>query len=291
MRKRKYIGFWKRWIMRVNRDSLSARASNIAKEKGISANVVYSRYFFDCFLKRLSVSPYAEKFVLKGGLLLSSLFGIENRVTMDIDFIVRRIRMERETIVGIMKEICEEKTDDNVSFRYIGNSEIKKDDVYGGFSVSIEGRLENVRQRFDIDLATGDPVYPSDQNYEYRCLVTGETLRLKSYSVESVVAEKLETFLSRGPLNSRAKDLYDLYVLERIIEKNSLALKEAFMETCRHRKFETDREKAAKTFESVSSSPMQRKSWDSYSRKTGYAKQIAFDDVVDSIGRLIEIVI
>lgn len=99
--------------------------------------------------------------------------------------------MEGDTIVGIMKEICEEDADDNVTFRYVGDSEIKKDDIYGGFSVSIEGRLENIRQRFDIDLAIADSVYPSDRNYEYKCLVTGEMLHLKSYSVESVVAEKL----------------------------------------------------------------------------------------------------
>lgn len=277
--------------MRINRDSLSARAGSIAKEKGVSANVVYSRYFFDYFLKRLSLSPYSERFVLKGGLFLSSVLGIENRATMDIDFIVRRIRMERETIVKIMKEICEEDADDNVSFQYIGDSEIKKDDIYGGFSISIEGRLENIRQRFDIDLATADAVYPSDQNYEYKCLITGETLHLKSYSVESVVAEKLQTLLLRGPLNSRSKDLYDLYVLERVVEKNVPAWEEAFTETCQHRKFEADREKATKTLESVSSSPMQRKLWESYARKVGYAKGIAFDDVVGSIGRLIEIVI
>lgn len=277
--------------MRINRDSLSARAGSIAKEKGVSASVVYSRYFFDCFLKRLSVSSYAGKFVLKGGLFLSSVLGIENRATMDIDFIVRRIRMERDTIIGVVKEICEENADDNVSFRYIGDSEIKKDDIYGGFSVSIEGRLENIRQRFDIDLTTADAVYPSDQNYEYKCLVTGETLHLKSYSVESVVAEKLQTFLLRGVLNSRAKDLYDLYVLERVVEKNGPNLKEAFRETCRCRKFEVNKEKALGTLKSVSLIPMQRKLWESYARKTGYAKGIAFDDVIDSIGRLIEIVI
>lgn len=94
-------------------------------------------------------------------------------------------------------------------------------------------------------------MYPSDQNYEYTCLVTGETLHLKSYSIESVVAEKLQTFLTKGPLNSRAKDLYDLYVLERTMDKNGPALKEAFMETCQHRKFETDREKATKMLESI----------------------------------------
>lgn len=241
--------------------------------------------------KRLSLSPYSDRFVLKGGLFLSSVLGVENRATMDIDFIVRKIRMERDTIVSIVKEICQEEADDNVTFRYIGESKIKKDDIYGGFSVSIEGRLENIKQRFDIDLATADVVYPSDQNYEYECLITGEKLHLKSYTIESVVAKKMQTFLMRGPLNSRAKDLYDLHVLERTIEKNEPALRGAFKETCRHRKFEIDREKALKTLESVSSSLMQRKLWDSYSRKTGYAKGIAFNDVVDSIGRLIEIVV
>ena len=112
--------------MRINKDSLSARTFNIAKEKGISANVVYSRYFFDCFLKRLSLSPYSEKFILKGGLLLSSVLGIENRATMDIDFIIRKIRLERVEIVDVIKEICKVSADDNVSFLYIGDSEIKK---------------------------------------------------------------------------------------------------------------------------------------------------------------------
>ena len=276
--------------MRINKDSLSARVLNIAKQKGISANVVYSRYFFDCFLKRLSLSPYSEKFILKGGLFLSSVLGIENRATMDIDFIIRRIRLERVEIVDVIKEICKVSADDNVSFLYIGDSEIKKDDVYGGFSISIEGRLENIRQRFDIDLATADIVYPSDQNYEYQCLVTGETLHLKSYSIESVVAEKMQTFLVRGALNSRAKDLYDLYVLAKLVEKNDDTLKTAFKETCRCRKFEIDEDKAMKTFESVSSSPMQRKVWESFSRKISYAKEISFDEVLVTIGRLIEMI-
>ena len=269
--------------MKINKDSLSAKAGNIAKKRKISANVVYSRYFFDCFLKRLSISPYAERFVLKGGLFLSSVLGIENRSTMDIDFVVRRIRMERETIVKIIKEICQEEVDDNVSFEYVGDSKIMKDDIYGGFSISVEGRLENIRQRFDIDLATADVVYPSDMEYEYKCIITDETLCIKSYSIESVVSEKLQTFLLKGVLNSRAKDLYDLYVLESFLTKDTVNLKKAFMETCRFRDFETDKKKAEKTLESVSASVMQRKLWESYSRKTSYAKGIAFEDVIASI--------
>ena len=277
--------------MKINKDSLSMKAKSIAKEKGISINVVYSRYFFDCFLKRLSFSPYSEKFVLKGGLFLSSMLGIENRSTMDIDFILRRIHMDHDSVIDIMKEICQESADDNVIFQYMGDSEIKKDDIYGGFSVSIEGRLENVKQRFDIDLATADTVYPKDCDYEYQCLITGETIHLKTYSVESVIAEKMQTFLLKGILNSRTKDLYDIYVLERFVKKNDESLKEAFRETCQNRRFEIDRENAMKILKSIESNVTQKKRWETYAKKMSFARNVSFDEVIVSIKHLLEVML
>lgn len=277
--------------MKINKDSLSMKAKSIAKEKGISINVVYSRYFFDCFLKRLSFSPYSEKFVLKGGLFLSSMLGIENRSTMDIDFILRKIHMDHDSVIDIMKEICQESADDNVIFQYMGDSEIKKDDIYGVFSVSIEGRLENVKQRFDIDLATADTVYPKDCDYEYQCLITGETIHLKTYSVESVIAEKMQTFLLKGILNSRTKDLYDIYVLERFVKKNDESLKEAFRETCQNRRFEIDRENAMKILKSIESNVTQKKRWETYAKKMSFARNVSFDEVIVSIKHLLEVML
>ena len=277
--------------MKINKDSLSMKAKSIAKEKGIGINVVYSRYFFDCFLKRLSFSPYAEKFVLKGGLFLSSMLGIENRSTMDIDFVLRKIHLDHDSVIDIMKEICQESADDNVIFQYMGDSEIKKDDIYGGFSVSIEGRLENVKQRFDIDLAAADTVYPKDCDYEYQCLVTGETIHLKTYSVESVIAEKMQTFLLKGILNSRTKDLYDIYVLERFVKKNDESLKEAFRETCQNRRFEIDREKAMKILKSIESNVTQKKRWETYAKKMSFARNISFDEVIVSIKHILEVML
>lgn len=277
--------------MKINKDSLSMKAKSIAKEKGISINVVYSRYFFDCFLKRLSFSPYSEKFVLKGGLFLSSMLGIENRSTMDIDFILRKIHMDHDSVIDIMKEICQESADDNVIFQYMGDSEIKKDDIYGGFSVSIEGRLENVKQRFDIDLATADTVYPKDCDYEYQCLITGDTIHLKTYSVESAIAEKMQTFLLKGILNSRTKDLYDIYVLERFVKKNDESLKEAFRETCQNRRFEIDRENAMKILKSIESNVTQKKRWETYAKKMSFARNVSFDEVIVSIKHLLEVML
>ncbi len=139
---------------------------------------------------------------------------------MDADFIVRRLNMEHDFIVKTVKEICQWPVDDNVVFTYIGDSEIKKDDIYGGWSVTIEGKLENVRHRFDVDIATNDVVYPGDCDYTCRCLVTNELIHLKSYSIVSVLAEKMQTFLSKGVLNSRAKDFDDaMSSIGKLIER------------------------------------------------------------------------
>lgn len=126
--------------MKINKESLSVKVGKLVRNRNINANVVYSRYFFDCFLKRLSSSKYSDKFILNGGLFLSSVLGIENRSTMDIDFVIRKIRMERVNITSVIKEICQEKSDDNVLFKYINESEIKKDDIYGGIQRLYRGK-------------------------------------------------------------------------------------------------------------------------------------------------------
>ena len=112
---------------------------------------------------------------------------------------------------------------------------------------------------------------------------------MKSYSIESVIAEKMQTFLLKVVINSRAKDLYDLYILEKIVEKNKDNLKKAFMITCQNRKYETDKEDAIKILKSVSSNISQRNRWSLYTRKISYAKDISFDDIIVSINRLIEL--
>ncbi len=152
-------------------------------------------------------------------------------------------------------------------FTYIGDSEIKKDDIYGGWSVTIEGKLENVRHHFDVDIATNDVVYPGDCDYAYRCLVTNELIHLKSYSIVSVLAEKMQTFLSKGVLNSRAKDLYDMYVLEKTVDESAGDLKIAFAKTCEKRGYEVDKETALKILSQVETSSQQRDRWAIYSNK------------------------
>ena len=152
----------------VNKDSLKARANNISKELNIAQNVVYNRFFYDAFLSRLAVSTYKNKLILKGGLYLSSILGVDTRNTMDIDFYLKKVSMDKELIMRLIEEVSSINIEDGIVFEVVGSTEIREDDIYGGFQVKLLGRLDNVKYQFGIDVATGDPIIPSERNYNYK---------------------------------------------------------------------------------------------------------------------------
>lgn len=236
---------------------------------------------------RLNNSKYSSYFVLKGGLYLSSLLGINNRSTLDIDFSFQKMSLEHNKIINIIKEICDEEVNDNVIFKYLGDNEIKKEDEYEGYSIKIEGKLENVTKIFSIDVATGDKIYPGIIKYNYECLVTKEILIINGYPLESVISEKIETFLSKSVYNSRTKDLYDLFVLNKLYKSDLKSLKEAFKKTCETRNFKSTKEGALKILKLVKNDINQRKRWDAYLKKNKYAQGIEYGDLFNSIEDLI----
>lgn len=271
--------------MQINKDSLKARANNLSNELGISQNIVYDRFFFDSFLVRLSISPYKNKFVLKGGLYLSSVLGIDTRSTMDIDFYIKHLSMEKENIVRLITDIAMIDLNDGVTFKVLGSSDIRLDDQYGGFQVKVVGKLDNVKYEFGIDVATGDPIIPSERNYDYKCLVTGETLPIKAYSLESVIAEKLETILARQIANSRSKDFYDLYILRKtqLVNVDKNILKKAFEETCKYRGFNISKKDALSLLEEIKLNTQMNKRWNSYVKRAKYAAGLAFEEVINLV--------
>lgn len=275
----------------INKDSLKARANNLSKELNISQNVIYNRFFFDAFLSRLASSTYKNTLILKGGLYLSSVLGINTRSTMDIDFFLRKVLMEKDKIIKIIEDISSIDIGDGIVFRVISSSDIREQDLYGGFQVTLLARLDNVRHQFGIDVATGDPIIPSEQAYDYKCLVTGEVLQIKAYSLESVVAEKLETVLSKGIANSRSKDYYDLYIMDKIQSTNinNYILEEAFQQTCNYRNTNFSRLEALKLIDAIIDNPLINKRWIAYGKKVKYADGISFIDVIASIKRWIDI--
>ena len=165
------------------------------------------------FIERLSLSNYKDNFILKGGFYLSTLFGIENRTTMDIDTAFRNANFNEETIVKMIKEIISIKADDEVKLFYLGIAPIRDEDEYGGFRVDIQVELENIKEKFHVDIVTGDPITPKEIKYKYKPIFRKNYIYLWAYNIETLLAEKIETILSRAELNGRMRDFYDVYLI------------------------------------------------------------------------------
>ena len=276
--------------MKINKNSLQARINNLSKELNVHANVLLVSFFFDAFISRLAKSIYADKFVFKGGFYLATLLGVKNRYTADIDFLLRKESMDENRLREIFSDIIATNADDSITFEIADISPIRDEDAYGGFSILLTGHLENVRQSFHVDVATGDPITPTDIEYSYQSLISNETIAFRAYNLETVVAEKLQTILSRGMLNSRCKDYYDIYIINQLQRKNISIpdLKRSFETTCQYRKTPFEKVESLLILEEISKSNILQNRWSNYARKASYAKDITFEATIESCKEIVD---
>ncbi len=276
--------------MKINKNSLQARINNLSKELNVHVNVLLISFLFDAFISRLAKSIYADKFVFKGGFYLATLLGVKNRYTADIDFLLRKESMDENRLREIFSDIIATNADDSITFEIADISPIRDEDAYGGFSILLTGHLENVRQSFHVDVATGDPITPTDIEYSYQSLISNETIAFRAYNLETVVAEKLQTILSRGMLNSRCKDYYDIYIINQLQRKNISIpdLKKAFVTTCQYRKTPFEKEESLLILEEISRSNILQTRWNNYARKASFAKDITFEATVESCKEILD---
>lgn len=187
---------------------------------------------FERILERLSVSKYKYNFILKGGLLLSSIMGISSRTTMDMDATIKEININEEEFYKILNEILSIDINDNIKFIIKNSKPIKEDDDYGGFKFNILAIFDNLKVNLSIDIATGDIITPKEIEYSYKMMFEDKNLTIMTYNTETLIAEKFQTIISRNILNSRMKDYYDLYYLikNEAFSKNTLtqAIKNTF---------------------------------------------------------------
>lgn len=276
--------------MKINKNSLQARINNLSKEMNVHANVLLVSFFFDTFISRLAKSIYADKFVFKGGFYLATLLGIKNRYTADIDFLLRKETMDENRLRKIFSDIIETDADDSITFEIADISPIRDEDAYGGFSIFLIGRLENVRQSFHVDVAMGDPITPSDIEYTYQSVISNETIAFRAYNLETIIAEKLQTIFSRGLLNSRCKDYYDIYIINQLQWKNISIpdLKKSFEVTCQYRKTPFEKEEALLILEEVSKSDLLQTRWKNYAKKSSFAKGIMFEATIEACKEILD---
>ena len=264
-----------------NAKSLMDKSKNIAMKNNITTNEVLQNYMFERILERLSVSKYKNNFILKGGLLLSSIMGIDTRTTMDMDTCIKGIELTDEQLYEVLQEILNIDINDGVKFEIRNSQPIREEDDYGGLKYNLLAIFDNLRVNLSIDIATGDLITPREIEYEYKMLFEDRKLKIMTYNIESIVAEKFQTVISRGILNSRMKDYYDLYYLITYQEFSKENLKNAIEKTFEKR--DTNIKSINKVIDELEKSEFVKELWTSYSKKYQYAKGIEFEKVLGSI--------
>lgn len=266
------------------------KLKNISKDKNVDFNSVMRFNMYDRFIERLSKSKYKDNFILKGGFYLSKLFGLDNRSTMDIDTAIRKTKFTEDNVIKMITEIINIDINDNVKFEIEKREFIRDEDEYGGLRITINFMLENMKDSFHIDIATGDPIHPGPDDYKYESLIGNEVYKVWSYNLETVLAEKIETILGKLEISSRMKDYYDIYLIHKFKfnKINKTKFRGAVEKTFKKRNFNTDLITSLKV---VKDSKILKDKWTSYSRKNSYAKNIEFDETIKCLEDFIEILI
>ena len=264
-----------------NAKSLMDKSRNLAASCNITVNEVLQNYMFERILERLSVSKYKNNFILKGGLLLSSIMGIDTRTTMDMDTCIKGIDLTDEQLYKVLQEILNIDVNDGVKFEIRNSQPIREDDDYGGLKYNLLAIFDNLRVNLSIDIATGDLITPREIEYDYKMMFEDRNLKIMTYNIESIIAEKFQTVISRGILNSRMKDYYDLYYLITYKEFSKENLKNAIEKTFSKR--DTDIKSTDKVIGEIEKSEFVKELWTSYSEKHQYAKDIVFEKIMEKI--------
>ena len=268
-----------------SRMQLNALIRNKAAGDGDKAQILLRIYMMERLLERISVSGYRDNFILKGGMLVSSLVGVDMRTTMDIDTTVRALPLTQEKAKAFLEEIMAIDLEDNVSFRITKIEDIMEGHEYEGFRFHIEGVLEKLRQTIKIDISTGDAIIPAAVKYELPLILENRKIGLWAYNMETLLAEKLETVMTRAEANTRMRDFYDIYILTRqeVIEINPTHLKEAFAATCRKRGSEAAIPSFDEVLESIEASPEMQDAWENYRKNNPYVEDLTWGEAIHSV--------
>ncbi len=266
-------------------EQLKGEIRNIAKKNNLLPQEVLQMFLFERILQRLSVSKYKENFILKGGLLISSMIGITARTTMDMDTTVRGIPMEEDTIGNIVKEIVAIDVGDGILFLFVKMEPIREDDAYKNFRVHLKAIYGKVNNPMKIDITTGDKITPAAIEYSYKMMFGEKKVPVMAYTLETILAEKYETIIRRNIGSTRARDFYDLYVLfrSRKDEVHKDILKLAVEHTATKRGSGGELKEYKEICEEIRDEEALQELWSNYIKENAYAAHLRYEDVVDNV--------
>ena len=278
--------------MKRNTMSFKAIINNMAKENNVAAQSVLQTYMLERLLERISISKYKDNFILKGGMLISAMLGIDSRTTMDMDTTIKGLPLTKDNITNIMDEICNIEIDDNVTLKINKVELIREDDDYGGYRITFEAKYNNeMPVIMKIDITTGDKITYKEIEYSFTLMLEDRKIQIWSYNVETIIAEKFEAIVKRGVLSTRIRDYYDVYMLintqSKIIDKKTL--KDAITLTAQHRGTNEIIKDWKKIVEKIANDSKMRQQWKRYQKDNFYAEEIEYNDLINTISKVGEI--
>ena len=271
-----------------NAMSLKAKIRNIARQKNIPAQVVLQNYMFERLVVRLSASEYKDKFVLKGGMLVAAIVGLDNRATMDMDTTLKNLPLTPEAIRSTLDNVCNSPFDDGVSFEIGTILPIREDDIYGGYRVMLNARFDTIITPLSMDVSTGDAITPHAVQYNFSEIFDDEkTYELWAYNIETVMAEKVETILRRGVFNTRPRDFYDAYILSTTQKFDKAVFEDALKATANHRGTTQQIKDIPDILQNIEESPELKIMWERYRKQFAYATDIEYEQIINVLKTLL----
>lgn len=269
---------------------LKAYIKKMATEKNISAQLVMQNYMLERLLERISVSQYQSNLILKGGFLISAIVGLDTRATMDLDTTIRGFDVTHATVRRIFEEIGSTLIEDNVKFEVLNTSDIREGDDYPGIRVAMKANYPPLAVPLSVDVTTGDKITPRAIEYSFKLLFDDRTIKIMAYNLETVLAEKLETIVTRGIANTRPRDFYDIYILYQLRghECDRSVLKSALEETASRRKSLAVVSNYKAVLNNIAESEQMKGFWRKYQTDFDYAKDIDFTDICHLIVQIMD---
>ena len=268
-----------------NPAQLKGLVKNISKEKHISAQLVLQNYMLERLLERISLSEYRDNFILKGGFLIAAMVGLNSRATMDMDGTIKGYPVNEETIRDMFLKIIDISVDDDISFTFRSIGKIRENDEYDGYRVALTADYPPMHVPLKLDITTGDRITPKEIDYSFKLMFEDRSVKVLAYNLETIMAEKIETVISRGDQNTRPRDFYDIYILYKLMSENinQKILVEALKSTSDKRNSVFTMKNYKKIIDVVRNSDIMNKQWSNYQNDFEYAREVSFDEACNTV--------
>lgn len=271
-------------------EQIKGRIKSVAKQNNADARTLMRIYMMERFLERLAQSEYRDNFIIKGGILVTAMIGVAHRSTMDIDTSMKNLNLSAEDALRVVNRVKDIDLDDGISFDVKDVSNIMDEMEYPGIRVTMNANVGRLITPLKIDISTGDVITPRAIEFNYDLLLEDRSISLWSYNLETILAEKLQTVLARGILNTRMRDFYDIRMLLDTYEDkvNKAVLKDAFAATCKKRGTDHLQEQAEEIIKIIEADEQLQVLWRAYQKKYSYAAEIDYASVISGVRKLMD---